>query len=694
MFSSLKGKIIFFITLIVAITGIAIVFFTRRDVGNAMLQAQETSAQNVLELVELNIRGGYNKLLSDKFDMIIGLNTRLKDLTGICLSVVEKYKDLAKTGVLSEKEAQQRSLDWMGTVRFQEGNVFVFDQNALVLAHRDARMQGTSIASLKDIKGRYISKVMHEEILKFSGESAVFYWEDIDEKIVSKKLGYFVPFRKWHWTLCAVIDFEQIEAESQKKLQKIVKVLKKTFGKIHIGRSGFAFLFDGKENMLIPPPWQEEEDYRAIKNELTGNLLLRDLMKCAKEKDNSIRYIEFAAHGNQQIGAYVSYFKPFDWYIAVAVPVEEIQQPAKDLVKRQSIIISVIFLGSLIAAYILVSRTSHPLKLLALYAKDIPSIDFTAKKEESSPIEELPIKFNDEVGRLAQSFIFMKAELKKNIQKVIATRLKKEAAEAANRAKSEFLANMSHELRTPLNHIIGFSELVLDKHFGDLNETQERYLCNVHHSSKHLLSLINDILDLSKVEAGKLELELSDVNLELVLENGLVMVKEKAMKHGIRLSANTDSIPETVRVDERKLKQIIYNLLSNAMKFTPAGGEVCLSARMVECSVRPGQRQGDSEQPQIIENRTEGNDTELADMERKECVEISVSDTGIGIERKNQERIFNPFEQVDGSASRRYQGTGLGLSLIKKFVELHGGNIWVESAGEGKGSTFGFVIPI
>jgi signal transduction histidine kinase len=416
-------------------------------------------------------------------------------------------------------------------------------------------------------------------------------------------------------------------------------------------------------------------------------------MKSAKEKEKSIRYFEFSAHGIQEIEAYVSYFKPFNWYITVAVPVEEVQKPAKDLITRQSIIISMIFFVSIIAAFILVSKISQPLKLLTSYAKDIPSIDFTVKEEEKPLIEELPIKFKDEVGRLAESFMFMKAELKKNVQKVIVTRLKKEAAETANRAKSEFLANMSHELRTPLNHIIGFSELIIDKHYGDLNQDQERHINNIHKSSIHLLNLINDILDLSKVEAGKQELELSEVNLKALLENSLVMFKEKAVKHRIGISATTDSMPKTVKADGRKLKQIIYNLLANAIKFTPDGGEVCLNARTVDCIERPGQRRRDSKYLQIIEDRAESDDSDLVDVEFKKCIEISISDTGIGIKLEDQEHIFNPFEQVDGSASRKYQGTGLGLSLSKKCVELHGGKIRVESAGEDKGSTFIFVIP-
>jgi signal transduction histidine kinase len=251
---------------------------------------------------------------------------------------------------------------------------------------------------------------------------------------------------------------------------------------------------------------------------------------------------------------------------------------------------------------------------------------------------------------------------------------------------------MSHELRTPLNHIIGFTELVLDRHFGDLNEQQEEYLTDVHQSSKHLLSLINDILDLSKVEAGKLELEIANVELKPVLKNSLVMVKEKALKHGISLSANTDSIPETIKVDERKFKQIIYNLLSNAVKFTQEGGSVGIDACRVNCFVRSGLRWDDPEQLQILEEGVENGACENKTL--FEAVKISVFDTGIGLNMEDQDRVFKPFEQADGSASRRYQGTGLGLSLTKRLVQLHGGKIWVESEGEGKGSTFSFVIPV
>jgi len=228
---------------------------------------------------------------------------------------------------------------------------------------------------------------------------------------------------------------------------------------------------------------------------------------------------------------------------------------------------------------------------------------------------------------------------------------------AASQHKSEFLANMSHELRTPLNAIIGFSEVLSDRMFGELNEKQEEYLKDIYASGTHLLSLINDILDLSKIEAGRMELELTEFDLPTAIDNALMLVRERAGRRSIALHTNIDDRLGGIQADERKVRQVVLNLLSNAIKFTSEGGRIDVGA-----------------------------------VPKDGLVAVSVSDTGIGIAPEDQETVFEEFRQV-GTAAKKVEGTGLGLALCRKYVELHGGRIWVKSQ-EGVGSTFTFTIPV
>ncbi len=241
-----------------------------------------------------------------------------------------------------------------------------------------------------------------------------------------------------------------------------------------------------------------------------------------------------------------------------------------------------------------------------------------------------------------------------------AMRRDKEAAEEANRAKSQFLANMSHELRTPLNAIIGFSEILHDRTFGELTPKQERYVGNILSSGRHLLQLINDILDLSKIEAGRVQLDYAAFSPLTAVRTVDNLVKALLQKKNITLDiAGGTTLPPLI-ADQAKFKQVLYNLISNAIKFTPENGKVTVT---------------------------------LATAGSGSLLQVDIKDTGIGIKKEDQDRIFREFEQVDNSYSRQQQGTGLGLALVRKFIEMHGGRIWVSSAGEDQGSTFSFTVP-
>ena len=266
-------------------------------------------------------------------------------------------------------------------------------------------------------------------------------------------------------------------------------------------------------------------------------------------------------------------------------------------------------------------------------------------------------EFSPQVIDLLKAFATQSALAIQNARLFREIEEKSRQLEIASKHKSEFLANMSHELRTPLNAIIGFSEVLSERMFGEINDKQAEYLSDILESGRHLLSLINDILDLSKIEAGRMELEPSDFGLPVSIDNALTLVRERAQRRGITLVRDIDERLGTIHGDERKVKQVLLNLLSNALKFTPEGGRIDVRARAHD-----------------------------------DMAEISVTDTGVGIAPEDQAAVFEEFRQV-GAAARNVEGTGLGLAISRKFIELHGGKIWVESQ-VGRGSTFIFTLPL
>lgn len=274
----------------------------------------------------------------------------------------------------------------------------------------------------------------------------------------------------------------------------------------------------------------------------------------------------------------------------------------------------------------------------------------------------VPVSGKDELGQLGDAFNRMGQQLKQLIEELnhknIVLRQESRKAQEANRLKSEFLATISHEFRTPLNGIIGFSEVLQEGYTGPLNAKQQQYVAHILDNGKHLLSLINDVLDLSKIEAGKMQIELSPIEIEPFFSRSLTIIQERAKSQHISLTYLNNSRIKEIWADPIRLRQIMNNLLSNAIKFTPPGGEITLRL--------------DNDGDNLI---------------------VSVMDTGIGIQKESLDKIFLPFYQDEGQLDRRFEGTGLGLTLTKRLVHLHGGTITVNSE-IGKGSIFTFTIPL
>lgn len=353
------------------------------------------------------------------------------------------------------------------------------------------------------------------------------------------------------------------------------------------------------------------------------------------------------------------------WHVFVQQPIGEAFAPLYSSILRTAILLIVGVVLAVLASLILARRMVSPIEALEMGTARV------AQGDLATPIE---IRTGDELETLAEEFNRMTAQLRESYagleEKVQARTTELAAAldqleenrrelETVSTHKSEFLANMSHELRTPLNAIIGFSEVLHEQMFGELNERQLGYVADVLEAGRHLLSLINDILDLSKIEAGLMELDLSEMSIPETLRAGINMNGERATRAGIDLGLSVEPGDITIVGDERKVRQVVLNLLSNAIKFTPHGGRVDVSARM--------------------------NDG---------LVQISVTDTGSGITSEDQDLIFEEFRQAPGAeASKRQEGTGLGLPLSRRFIELHGGRLWVQSE-QGVGSTFSFTLPV
>ena len=423
---------------------------------------------------------------------------------------------------------------------------------------------------------------------------------------------------------------------------------------IKIGSAGYAYVVDSGGRLVSHPDMSLVSQQRDLSSLPQVQAALDDDPASAGEPVDEAT-VDRNLGGRQVLAASAAVSGP-RWTVLVEQPLEEAYAPLYASILRTGIFVLLGLAASLLASLVFTRRMVAPIRALQEGAAriDAGALDQRIRVRTGDELEALADEFNSMAARLEDSHANLERTVQERTQE-LARAL--EELEAASRHKSEFLANMSHELRTPLTGIIGFSEVLLERMLGDLNKEQEEYLRGVLAAGQHLLALANEILDLAKVEAGHMDLEISTFSLPTTLANALTMLRERARGRGIVLTSQVDPGLEDVEGDERKVKQVVLNLLSNAVKFTPDRGQV-----------------------EVVARRADGE------------VWVSVRDTGVGIPPEDYGRVFEEFRRV-GENTATVEGTGLGLALTKRLVELHGGRIWVES-NVGVGSTFTFSLPV
>jgi signal transduction histidine kinase len=429
-------------------------------------------------------------------------------------------------------------------------------------------------------------------------------------------------------------------------------------GSARIGAAGYAYAVDAKGELIAHPDVNlvlKHTSFAAlpqVQAAMTGAPLDQaDVVTTGRDPN-----------GREVLSAYRRVDPP-GWWVFFEEPTSEAFAPIEAAIWRTALLLAVFLCVAVVTSILLARNLARPVESIQVAAAKIGSGAFDQRIEISSRDElgALAEEFNRMAARLQASYAGLEYQVQERTLELTSalSRLDEQTREleAASHHKSEFLANMSHELRTPLNAISGFSQVLRKQLYGEINDKQAEYLDDILASARHLTSLIDDVLDLSKVEAGQIELQLEPFSLPAALERGVVIVRERATRESVRISLSADPGIDTVIGDERRVRQVVFNLLSNAVKFTPAGGTVDVTAARVDGEVR-----------------------------------VSVSDSGPGIAPEDQVRIFEEFQQAAAGKEQR-EGTGLGLALSKRLVELHGGRIWVES-GPGKGSRFVFTLPV
>ncbi len=427
MISTIKGKIIFFVTVVMIVCAIVNIFFTNRDVGNSMHVVQEKSASNILQSLDLVIRDDYHKLLSDKISMTLLKKEQLNNAGHLIESVFHGFFASQQKGLLHEK-AVSNALEWLSSAPFKL-DYYIISNDYQVMQSSNPHISNENYKALTDIKQRNISEIMSNSNLSKRGDFASFIIEG-ENRTGRSVLAYFLPFPQWGLTIVTSIDISDIEAEALVKQNKMIKSLTEYSEQLNITENGFVYIFDLDGNPIIPSSVKGWSNIAQSTNLLTKNLVHDDIKSVSRDEIPKFTVVSSSDTNQQSMVVYCSFFKSLGWYISIFIPIDEITKPARDLAIRQILIITIVFMAGLVAVFIIVTRVATPLNLLSSYAKELPNLDFTKPLTPETKIDSLPLKYNDEVGNLASSFILMRQQLSTNILELISVTTSRERIES------------------------------------------------------------------------------------------------------------------------------------------------------------------------------------------------------------------------------------------------------------------------
>jgi phosphoserine phosphatase RsbU/P len=434
LFNSIKTKMLALIIGILVMTALIMMLLTQREVDIEMTNLEEQSARNVIRLSVLNINSSYSDLVFYREKTLESRKAELRDIISIGEKMIRDKMAQVERKKIKLQAAQEEILDQFPKLTYGNNDyIWISDYSSRLISHPDAKLHGADYSEIRDVRGNLIVPAVVESARKNGEGYYSYWWQKLGESEPSEKLTYFKHLPEWNWVIATGVYIDEIEKQSQKKLNAMIEGLTESFSKIRIAKTGYMFIFDGNRKMIIHPVLMGQ-DMAGMKNPSSGHWMIDDLMAASASPDKPLEYLwDKPTHEGEYRfpkESYVEYFPPLDWYVASTVYKDEIKEPARALILRQIWIVLLILLASLGLTYLVVDRIATPLHRLSQYAKEFPTHNLNSDEEYVSGIGIFPEKFNDEIGRLAESFIDMEHSLKDYVRKLTETTAAKERIES------------------------------------------------------------------------------------------------------------------------------------------------------------------------------------------------------------------------------------------------------------------------